>query len=55
MSRTLKVSSSAVATGSHEDRYRKGRSRVTSAAGDKFIRFNGTSDCIPHKCFTEFK
>ncbi|CDQ68847.1 unnamed protein product [Oncorhynchus mykiss] len=43
MSRTLKVSSSAVAktikrydeTGSHEDRHRKGRPRVTSAAEDK--------------------
>uniref|UniRef100_A0A4W5K121 Transposase Tc1-like domain-containing protein n=1 Tax=Hucho hucho TaxID=62062 RepID=A0A4W5K121_9TELE len=46
MSRTLKVSSSAVAksikgydeTGSHEDRHRKGRPRVTSAGEDKFIR-----------------
>ena len=46
MSRTLKVSSSAVAktiklydeTGSHEERHRKGRPRVTSAAEDKFIR-----------------
>ena len=45
-SRPLKVSSSAVAktiksydkTGSHEDRQRKGRPRVTSAAEDKFIR-----------------
>jgi transposase len=41
----LKVSSSAVTktikrydeTGSHEDRHRKGRPRVTSAAEDKFI------------------
>ena len=46
MSRTLKVSSSAVAktinrhdeTGSHEDCQRKGRPRVASAAEDKFIR-----------------
>ena len=46
MSRTLNVSSSAVAktikhydeTGSHEDRHRKGRPRVTSAAEDKFIK-----------------
>jgi transposase len=45
ISRTWKVSSSAVAktlkhydeTGSHEDRNRKGRPRVTSAAEDKFI------------------
>ena len=50
--RTLKVSSSAVAktikrydeTGSHEDRHRKGRPRVTSAAEDKFIRVNCTSE-----------
>jgi transposase len=59
----LKVSSSTVAktiklyneTGSHEDRHRKGRLRVTSAAEDKFIRVNCTSDCSPNKCFTEFK
>ena len=46
ISRTLNVSSSAVAktikrydeTGSHEDRPRTGRPRVTSAAEDKFIR-----------------
>ncbi|KAF7664628.1 hypothetical protein LDENG_00171500 [Lucifuga dentata] len=39
ISRTLNVSSSAVdETGSHEDRPRKGRPRVTSAAEDKFIR-----------------
>ena len=46
ISRTLNVSSSAVAktikrydeTGSHEDRPRKGRPRVNSAAEDKFIR-----------------
>ncbi|CAJ0955790.1 unnamed protein product [Ranitomeya imitator] len=44
--KTLKVSPSAVAktiksykeTGSHEDRPRKGRPRVTSASEDKFIR-----------------
>ena len=63
ISRTLKVSSSAFAktikpydeTGSHEDRHRKGRPRVTSAAEDKFIRVNCTSDCSPNTCFTEFK
>ena len=63
ISRTLKVSSSAVAktikcydeTGSHEDHHRKGRSRVTSAAENKLIRVNCTSDCSPNKCFTEFK
>ena len=46
ISRTLKVSSSAVEktikrydeTGSHEDRHRNGRHRVTSAAEHKFIR-----------------
>ena len=46
ISRTFKVSSSAVAktikhyveTGSHEDRHRKGRPRVTSAVEDNFIR-----------------
>jgi hypothetical protein len=45
MSRTLKVSSSAVAktieryeTGSHEDRDRIGSPRDTSAAEDQFIR-----------------
>ena len=45
ISRTLKVTSSAVAktikrydeTGSHEDRHRNGRPRVTSAAEDKFV------------------
>ena len=63
ISGTLKVSSSIVAktincydeTGSHEDRHRKGSPRVTSAAGDKFIRVNCTSDCSLNKCFTEFK
>jgi transposase len=46
ISRNWKVSSSAVAktikhndeTGSHEDRHRKERPRVTSAAKDKFIK-----------------
>jgi transposase len=63
ISRTLKVSSSATAkpikfcdkTVSLEDRHRKGRPRVTSAAEDQFIRVNCTSDCSPNKCFTEFK
>jgi hypothetical protein len=52
ISRPLNVSSSAVAktikccdvTGSHEDLHRKGRPGVTSAAKDKFIRVNCTSD-----------
>ena len=55
ISRTLKVSSSAVAktikccdeTGSHEDRHRKGRPRVTSAAEDKFIRVTSLRNCRP--------
>jgi hypothetical protein len=59
----LKVSSIAVATTikrydetvSHEDLHRKGRPRVTSAAEDKFVKVNCTSDCSPNKCFTEFK
>jgi transposase len=63
MSRTFKVSSSAVAktikrydeTGSHEDRHRKGRPRVTSAAEDKLIRVTSLRNCSPNKCFTEFK
>ena len=63
ISRTLKVPSSAVAktikrcdeTVSHEDRHRKGRPSVTSAAEDKFIRVNCSSDCSPNKCFTEFR
>ena len=58
ISRTLNVSSSAVAktikrydeTGSHEDRHRNGRPRVTSAAEGKFVRVTS-----PVKCFTEFK
>ena len=60
---TLKVSSSAFAktikcydeTGSHEDRHRKGRPRVTSAAEDKFIRVTSIRNCSPNKCFIEFK
>jgi transposase len=61
ISRTLKVSSSAVAKtikrydeiGSHEDRHRKGRPRVTSAA--EFISVTSLRNCCPNKCFTEFK
>ena len=57
--KTLKVPSSAVAktikrydeTGSHEDRHRKVRPRVTSAAEDKFITVNSLRKCIPNKCF----
>jgi transposase len=60
---SLKVSSSAVAktikhyeeTGYHENYHRKGRPRVTSAAEDKFITVNCTSDCSTNKCFTEFE
>ena len=63
ISRTLNVSSSAVAktikrydeTGTQEDRHRKGRPRLTSAAEDKFIRVNCTLDCSPNKYFTDFK
>jgi transposase len=59
MSRTLKVSSSAVAetikrddeTGSHEDCHRKGRPRVPSATEDKFIRVTSLRYCRPNKCF----
>jgi hypothetical protein len=51
--KNLKVYLSAVAkitkrfdeTVSHEDRHRKWKPRVTSAAEDKFIRVNCTSDC----------
>ncbi|CDQ78092.1 unnamed protein product [Oncorhynchus mykiss] len=58
--RNLNVSSSAVAktikrydeTGSHKDRHRKERPRVKSAAEDKYIRVNCTSDCRPNKCFS---
>ena len=58
------VSSSTVAktiklydkTGSHEDRHRKGRPRVTSAVEDMFIcSSNRHRNCSPNKCFTEFK
>ena len=63
MARTLNISSSAIAkstkgydeTGSLEDRHRKGRLRVTFAAEDKFIRVTSLRNCIPNKCFTEFK
>ena len=63
ISRTLKVSSSAVAktikrydeTGSHEDRHRKGRPRVTSAAENKLIRVTSLRNCSPNKYLTEFK
>ena len=55
----MKVSSSAVEktikhydeTGSYEDRHRKGRSRVTSAAEDKFISVTSLRKCSPNKCF----
>ena len=58
-----KVSSSAVAktikcydeTGSHEDRHRNGRPRVTSAAEDKFIRVNCTSEITAQINASEFK
>ena len=54
ISTTLKVSASAVArtikrydeTGSHEDRHRKGRPRVTYAAEDKFIRVTSPDKCL---------
>jgi transposase len=63
ISRTLKVSSSAIAktikrfdvTGSHEDRHKKGRPRVTSAAEEKFIRVTSIRNCSPNNCFTELK
>ena len=50
--RKMSTTSSAVAksikhydeTGSHEDRHKKGIHRVTSAAEDKFIRVNYTSE-----------
>ena len=55
---TLKVSSSAVAKtikrndepGSHEDRHKKGRPRVTSAAEEKFIIVTSLRNCSPNKC-----
>ena len=37
-------------TRSHEDHHRKGRPRVTSAAEDKLIRVNCTSDCRATLC-----
>ena len=60
ISLTLKVSSSTVArnikrydkTGSHEDRHRNGRLRVTSAAEDKFIRVTSLRNCSPKNCLT---
>jgi hypothetical protein len=63
MSRTLKVYASAFAktikfydeTGSHEDRLRKVRPRVTSAAEDKFIRVTSLRNCSLNKCFNKFK
>ena len=42
-------------TGSHEDRHRIGRPKVTSASEDKFIRLTSLRNCSPNKCFTEFK
>jgi hypothetical protein len=59
----LKVFSSAVAktiksydeTGSHEDRHRKGRPKVTSAAEDTLIRVTILRNCSPNKSFTKFK
>jgi transposase len=61
--RTLTFSSSGVAktikhydeTGSHEDHYRNGRPRVTSAAQDMFIRVTSLRNGSPNKCFKEFK
>ena len=63
MSRTLKVSSSAVAktikrydeTVSHKDHHRKGRPRVTSVVEHKFLRVPSLRNCSPNKCLTEFK
>jgi transposase len=57
----LKVSSSAIAktikrydeTGSHEDRYRKGR--VSSAAEDKFIAVTSLRNCSPNKWASTFE
>jgi hypothetical protein len=37
-------------TGSHEDRHRKERPRVTFAAEDKFIRVTSLRNCSPNKC-----
>ena len=41
--------------GSHEDRQKKGRARVTSAAEDKFIRVNCTSEIAAQINASEFK
>ena len=41
--------------GSHEDRHRKGRPRMTSAAEGKFIRVTSLRNCSTNKCFTEFR
>ena len=51
----LQRMSSLELPGSHEDYLRNGRTRVTSAAEDTFIRVNCTSDYSPNECFTEFK
>jgi hypothetical protein len=40
-------------TVSHEDRYRNGRPRVTSAAEEKFIRVTSLRNCSPNA--SEFK
>jgi transposase len=49
ISRTLKVSAKTIKhydeTGSHEDRHRKGRPRVTSAAEDKFVTVTSLRNC----------
>ena len=37
-------------TGSHEDRHRKGRPRVTSSSDDMFIRVTSLRNCNPNKC-----
>jgi hypothetical protein len=59
VSQSRKVSSSAVSetikhydeTVSHEDRHRKGRPRVTSAAEGKFIRITSLRNCSLNKYF----
>ena len=58
ISSSLNVSSSAVAkpikcydeTGSHEERHRNGRPRVSFAEGT-FIRVTSLRNCSPNKCF----
>ena len=58
ISRTLKVTKTIKSydeTVSHENRHRKGRPRVTSAAEDKFIPVTSLRNCNPNKFFTEFK